>query len=60
MHVFYLLEGTLPFDEESLLRIRNNPNDIEKVVCSEELSVDLQSRGRRSKNILSFLHLVLS
>jgi serine/threonine protein kinase len=28
VNIFYLLESTLPFDEESLLKIKNNPNDI--------------------------------
>jgi serine/threonine protein kinase len=60
VHIFYLLENTLPFDKESLLRIRNNPNDIEQAIASPRLEVDLQASGRRSKNILSFLHLILS
>lgn len=60
VNLFYLLENTLPFDEESLMKITNNPNDIEKVISSPELTVELQASGRRSKNILSFLHLLLS
>ena len=34
VHIFYLLEGTLPFDQQSLLKIKNNPKDIEKVIAS--------------------------
>jgi serine/threonine protein kinase len=26
IHIFYLLENTLPFDEKSLMMILNNPN----------------------------------
>lgn len=54
------MENTLPFDERSLLLIRNNPNEIQKVVSSGQLEVNLQISGRRSKNVLSFLHLVLA
>ena len=32
VHIFYLLENTLPFAEESLGKIANNPNDIEKII----------------------------
>ena len=50
----------MPFDEQSLLKIKNNPNDIEAVISSSDLNINLQASGRRSKNILSFLHLALS
>lgn len=60
VHLFYLLENTLPFDEVSISKIRSNPNDIEKIVTSHELSIDLSPQGRKTKNILSFLHLIFS
>jgi serine/threonine protein kinase len=60
IHIFYLLENTLPFDEKSLLLIKNNPNEIEKIISSRDLEINLQPPGRRSKNVLSFLHLILS
>jgi len=28
IHLFYMLENTLPFDESSLIKIKSNPNDI--------------------------------
>ena len=60
IHSFYLFESTLPFDARSLARIKNNPNEIEKVISSDELEIDLQVGGRRSRKVLSFIHLLLS
>ena len=58
--MFYLLEGTLPFDRQSLDTIRRNPNDIDKVLSSGALIIDFSPQGRKSKNTLSFLHLILA
>ena len=60
IHLFYMLEGTLPFDEFSLAFIKNNPNQIDQVVSSAGLSIDFTPHGRKTKNMLSWLHLVLA
>lgn len=37
IHVFYLLENTLPFDEASLWKIKRNRNALDSILTSESL-----------------------
>jgi hypothetical protein len=41
------------------MAIKQNPNDLDRIICTKSFEITLQPMGRRSRNILSPLHLIL-